>query len=903
MSCFKCGDWSDSELLCTEHDNKERYLRIEGSKNGPKYSGILAAENHLLENRSGGTIRGLVKWTIESGYHKWASVVLKELTLKSLEVKATGNKADHTISITLYHVGSRLMRELWKLQYKLTYTGQITSSTQQSSVYTIEWNDWPKLKGIIEELYPKRSYDADVEHWYHIKSVLSSNPRTMKSVNRQTYTSELALNRGKICGGEFIATKEGFTRFEDMFRDSHRIGSKKVGRFGRRYRAPASIENLESIISVCEQPLDVSIEACTEIYRQSIHQRALSQTFRWRMCTKKYNEDGLHRYIYNEKESRFNPLLTEKIKEDLLEEWDNYLNIYKPYSQQKITAEASWKAKYVSWWIDMRVGKTPTALMLMNRGLRESKVDQWIVVAPAINLYDPWFTELEKQGAFRVCVLDEGSATDLENIKSEAFDVYLVSYSSLGRRLPMMHKYWGMDRVGVVMDETSLIKNHKSNRAKACIRLTEHSPYVFALNGTPLAQGPQDIFPQQMAVDQGVTFGTSIHQFYERWLEKVGPNKFRVEKNSSTLFELRLAGSSIRYIRSEADQFNRRDKNFRYVVMPNTKAQKKATKEIVLGFTRDEKDNERDIKSCILTVYGHLREVCAGYDKYEIVPDSGDYRRVRHKVDPKITWIRAFLKGNPGVPMIVFSEFSESEDRLMETLESEGILYSSMRKHGSKSTRKGQERMEEIRKFQEGETRVIIMKTVSAKGVTLNRKPAVKAGIGSYPSIVYMQPTWSLIDWEQSQDRAVGTDDRSGNSISTMIYALIIQGSIEEAIVKALRGKKNVAETLLADAARSGYSNPFEGMDLSGSDFDGDEFFDSEDMEARYALGLAPQKKLSERAILKADLKYRAKKYGTTQKVASGFPRSAHAAYLLSKHEDLPTANIEDYRTSSKEGQ
>lgn len=62
-------------------------------------------------------------------------------------------------------------------------------------------------------------------------------------------------------------------------------------------------------------------------------------------------------------------------------------------------------------------------------------------------------------------------------------------------------------------------------------------------------------------------------------------------------------------------------------------------------------------------------------------------------------------------------------------------------------------------------------------------------------------------------------------------------------------------------------------------------------------LGLAPQKKLSRRMITKADNRYKAKKYGTTQKAQEGRPPSVHAMYLLNKFEgNLPTTNIAEYK-------
>ena len=52
---------------------------------------------------------------------------------------------------------------------------------------------------------------------------------------------------------------------------------------------------------------------------------------------------------------------------------------------------------------------------------------------------------------------------------------------------------------------------------------------------------------------------------------------------------------------------------------------------------------------------------------------------------------------------------------------------------------------------------------------------------------------------------------------------------------------------------------------------------------ARYTLALAPHKKLSRKMILEADARYKAKKYGGTQKAAKLSPNSEWAIMLLDK--------------------
>ena len=551
------------------------------------------------------------------------------------------------------------------------------------------------------------------------------------------------------------------------------------------------------------------------------------------------------------------------------------------FSQQKICAEVAWAHRRIGLWLDMRLGKTLIGLAVAKRALKEKLIDRVLVVSPVTNLYDPWIPEAEKQ-RFEIYCCDGTKAEDIAAFGDDEIEMFMVGYEKLKNRLEYMQAEWDMERLCVIMDETSAIKNPQAKRTKACHDLCEHPEFVLALNGTPMEQGPSDIWSQQYCIDRGRTFGVTFGQFEHNFLGRDYSGRLRLRKTRQSVFEMLLAASSMRYIRSEGDQFKGKDKNFRYITIPPTDQMVLSTNRIIKGVQLENSGDVQAIKSCILVVYGHLREAAAGYDKFEEVEDSGVYERRRHDFDPKETWVRTFCKGNPGQPLVIYTEFSESEDRLMEMLERENITYASLRpKHGSPYP--PHVRQEQIQKFNSGDARVFICKNSQARGITLNRLEAVSNGIGTYPSIVYMQAAWSLGAWKQSQDRCVGVDPSTGRNIATMVYVLVIQGSIEEKIVKALRAKQGVAEGLLKDAGRDGYSNPFEEMDMSGEGEKLDELFDAQDYEARYVLELPPQKKLTEKIITKAGVKLVARRLGIPIRVAEERPLPLDAVFLLSK--------------------
>jgi hypothetical protein len=382
---------------------------------------------------------------------------------------------------------------------------------------------------------------------------------------------------------------------------------------------------------------------------------------------------------------------TEKqtVMEPYLLEWYRYAKHLKPFSQQLIGAEAAYSLRRLGIWYDMRVGKTLLAQMVGRRLLDEDEIDLILVICPRSNMYDPWTPECEKEG-FEVRILD-GTVEEDEDAILERHrerdpyprqpEVYVINYERLGSRLTAMTQAWDMSRVMVIADETSAIKNPEASRAKAMHELCDWVEYVLLLNGTPMEQGPQDLWSQYRCLDRyGLRWGKTWHAHERKWLMQMAPGKY-IPKDRMA-FEMLIATTSIRYVRGEADQFSGKDKSFRYVELKGTKQMIEQSENVNAGFIKEMASGElQSVSSCILAKYMMLREICCGYDKYREI-EHGPYLRVRHEIDPKLLWVRCFIEANPTTPVVLACEFNEQEERLKEMLEGMGVTWSGTKAKG-----------------------------------------------------------------------------------------------------------------------------------------------------------------------------------------------------------------------------
>jgi len=379
--------------------------------------------------------------------------------------------------------------------------------------------------------------------------------------------------------------------------------------------------------------------------------------------------------------------------------FDAYCSSFGMYSQQMIAAWAISRVRRIALWMDMRVGKTAAASSAAKWAITTDKsADLMLIICPVTNMYDPWAPWLENEG-FDVRILDGTSEADELLIDSFSDGgvhfsggrrqkpvAYVINYERLHTRLPMMCEAWDMTRVFVAADETSAIKNPASNRSKAMHDLgilVGIDGYFVLLNGTPMEQGPQDLWSQMHCLDTyGVVWDRTFGGHSYHWLEQYEQGKWQVDPKKVMPFEVMITSGSIRYIRAEADQFAGKDKTFRHVTLAPTEQMYLQTERIANGLLEtvnaDGFKIQEEMTEVILRTYGFWREVACGYDKYR-EHDDGPYIRVRHELDPKLLWIQSFISANPTQPVVVYVEFNEQEQRLKEMLNGMNVKWSSTR--------------------------------------------------------------------------------------------------------------------------------------------------------------------------------------------------------------------------------
>src|SRR5690606_9795864 len=90
----------------------------------------------------------------------------------------------------------------------------------------------------------------------------------------------------------------------------------------------------------------------------------------------------------------------------------------------------------------------------------------------------------------------------------------------------------------IVIDESSKVKEHNTNRFRALRLMARRVKYMLLLTGTPAANGMTDLWAQMFLIDFGERLGQNITAFRDRWCkENHNGHGYHVQKDFVSVIE------------------------------------------------------------------------------------------------------------------------------------------------------------------------------------------------------------------------------------------------------------------------------------------------------------------------------------------------------------------------------
>lgn len=473
--------------------------------------------------------------------------------------------------------------------------------------------------------------------------------------------------------------------------------------------------------------------------------------------------------------------------------------VTEPYRHQKICYLLGWQRGSYLFLLGMGSGKTKISLDLARNLIRARKAIRALVLVPGVTNIDAWCEEarLHAPDLSTVGITMPGRDARTSALLS-AGQVVIMTYQGLAALVcdcepPPEGKRkgrWVLNKTRLaeiarafdmaVWDECTAIKSAQSLWFSICRQLARRIPHRFGLTGTPFDKNPVDLWSQFMAVDLGEALGTTLGLFRSAYFSAKprywGGTDYVFRERLRENLSRRLRHSSIRFREEECQDLpecvgglDGTDWMLRPVVMPE---ENRAYYERLL----EDLEHARENFVLLEGVYNRMRMLASGF--LGVTDGEGERVQITFERNPKLDALVELLSEIPEEEkVVVVNVFRHSSDLICARLKQAKIGFS--RVYGPTKDKPAA-----LAAWKDGGARVLVGSKTIAYGLNLQRAAR---------NMVFYESPDSTIDRRQIERRI----RRQGQMERCRYWDIVVRGSVEMRILKALRGGKRLLDLLI----------------------------------------------------------------------------------------------------------
>lgn len=489
---------------------------------------------------------------------------------------------------------------------------------------------------------------------------------------------------------------------------------------------------------------------------------------------------------------------------------------YPQSDYQKTAMAMAINQEATALFMDRGTGKTCVGInRICLEAKRMDRMMRIIIVCPKKARYN-WQKEFEKFTTVpgKVTILKGGKVRRIRllthAVRTEEdceYTAIIIPYDTLASDIEILQKI-PFDLA--ISDESHYFKGRNTNRWTAMQMLRGISKQRMIFTGTPIANNIFDLWTQLEFLGKGLSGFTSFEQyrkFHGKFEEPVqGASGSGVSRligiEHIPLVKERLSRLTFSITKEEAG-LGLPDKVCDYYEVDMSPKQQdfytQLVDELAIEIATDMVDSDVLTANHILTKLLRLEQICSGFVKWDAVFDfTGELKREARieqidEQNPKLEAIIDMLKedfgDDPNAKTIIWATFVEDIRAICERLEQEDIKYVSY--YGKNNEKTNQE--SEFAFNNDNEVRVFIGNPKSAgDSINLLGYNPEKGGRCYANHEIYFSMNWSMIEREQSEDRA----HRRGTKMPVRITDLVVPSSIDTEIRDRVQNKVIAAESL-----------------------------------------------------------------------------------------------------------
>jgi len=463
-----------------------------------------------------------------------------------------------------------------------------------------------------------------------------------------------------------------------------------------------------------------------------------------------------------------------------------------PYEHQLTALGASHNRENFALFMEMGTGKSKVLIdniaMLYDKG----KINAALIVAPKgvyhnwerqelpihmpahvlyqIITWSPVETKKQQAALKKLFIHDEDLVIFLMNI--EAF--------STKKGMRIAEKFLLAHSALMAIDESTTIKSPTASRTKSVLKLRVLAKYRRILTGAPVTKSPLDLYTQCFFLDPDLLDFSSYYTFKNRYAimvdRNVGTHSFKHVMGYQRLDELNGKLNDFSYRVLKEDCLDLPEKVYMKRMITLTPEQKRMYGEMK-KFALSELEGKKITATSVLAQLVRLHQITCGH----LTLDDGDIRTLKNN---RIKELLDILEETDG-KIIIWAVYRHDIKEITNVLSER---YGANAVESFFGDTLDRDRQDIIDRFQDRESDLRFFvgnPKTGGYGLTLTASHTV----------IYYSNSYDLETRLQSEDRA----HRISQDKKVTYIDLITEGTVDELIVKNLRGKINLATKIMGE--------------------------------------------------------------------------------------------------------
>jgi SNF2 family DNA or RNA helicase len=468
----------------------------------------------------------------------------------------------------------------------------------------------------------------------------------------------------------------------------------------------------------------------------------------------------------------------------------NYKFKTKPYAHQLTALEKSWDKTEYGYFMEMGTGKSKVLVDNMAMLYDKGKINGAVIVAPK-GVYRNWYSQeipnhlpshIQPKMVLWTALTSKKKDKEYQTLFETGHDLHIliinVEALSTKKGLDFAAKFMRCHKTMLAIDESTTIKNPSAKRTKSILALGKEATYRRILTGSPVTKSPLDLYTQCGFLNSFLLGYDSFYAFRNRYANMIdrnfGGRRVQLIGSYKRLDELadKLKAFSYRVLKD--DCLDLPDKVYIRREVDLTDEQSKAYATMKSAALASLKGKMATAPH-VLTQMMRLHQITCGH----LRNDDGTITEIKNNRLKELINLLDEVEGK----VIIWANYVYDIENLVKVISDEFGADSIVQYYGAIPS---EQRQQNIEKFQDPNSTArffIGNPQTGGYGITLT----------CANTVVYYSNGYDLEKRLQSEDRA----HRIGQTKSVTYVDFIAPKTVDEKIVKALRSKMNIANTIM----------------------------------------------------------------------------------------------------------